>query len=214
MNFALPPIESPADLAAALGAVAAAVAEGALTPGEACDLSQVAATFIKAIETADFERRLQRSSSTMHRGRKARLDRLIRRAGEGDRAAVERHHLLRAHAAIGAAVRWSLARSGIDPAQVPALVVADEAAAELAASGDPPPPPSAEPPAWVGDLATDPLSRLDDRTRPACGALSRRRADTRSRAGLARRTAGLVHRRRRRIRFYLSANAGCRFAAD
>ena len=40
-------------------AVAAAVAEGALTPGEACDLSQVAATFIKAIETADFERRLQ-----------------------------------------------------------------------------------------------------------------------------------------------------------
>jgi Family of unknown function (DUF5681) len=59
VNFALPPIESPADLSAALGAVAAAVAEGALTPGEACDLSQVAATFIKAIETADFERRLQ-----------------------------------------------------------------------------------------------------------------------------------------------------------
>ena len=58
MHFALPPIESPADLAAALGAVAAAVAEGALTPGEACDLSQVAATFMKAIETADFERRL------------------------------------------------------------------------------------------------------------------------------------------------------------
>src|SRR4051812_7616837 len=59
VNFALPPIESPADLGAALGAVTAAVAEGALTPGEACDLSQVAATFIKAIETADFERRLQ-----------------------------------------------------------------------------------------------------------------------------------------------------------
>ncbi len=59
VRFALPPIESSADLAAALGAVAAAVAEGALTPGEACDLSQVAATFIRAIETADFERRLQ-----------------------------------------------------------------------------------------------------------------------------------------------------------
>jgi hypothetical protein len=58
VHFALPPIESPADLAAALGAVAAAVAEGALTPGEARDLSQVAATFISAIETADFERRL------------------------------------------------------------------------------------------------------------------------------------------------------------
>lgn len=59
VRFALPPIESPADLTAALGAVTAAVAEGALTPGEARDLSQVAATFIKAIETADFERRLQ-----------------------------------------------------------------------------------------------------------------------------------------------------------
>lgn len=59
VNFALPPIDSPADLAAALGAIAAAVAEGALTPGEACNLSQVAATFIRAIETADFERRLQ-----------------------------------------------------------------------------------------------------------------------------------------------------------
>jgi hypothetical protein len=58
VHFALPPIASPADLAAALGAVAAAVAEGALTPGEACDLSQVVAIFIKAIETTDFERRL------------------------------------------------------------------------------------------------------------------------------------------------------------
>ena len=59
VRFALPPIESAADLAAVLGAVTAAVAEGALTPGEACDISQVAATFIRAIETADFERRLQ-----------------------------------------------------------------------------------------------------------------------------------------------------------
>jgi hypothetical protein len=59
VTFALPPIDSPADLTAALGAIAGAVAEGALTPGEACDLSQVAATFIRAIETADFERRLQ-----------------------------------------------------------------------------------------------------------------------------------------------------------
>jgi hypothetical protein len=58
VRFALPPIESAADLAAALGAVAAAVADGTLTPGEACDLSQVATTFIKAIETADFEQRL------------------------------------------------------------------------------------------------------------------------------------------------------------
>jgi hypothetical protein len=59
VRFALPPIDSPADLAAALGAVAVAVADGALTPSEAGDLSRVAATFIRAIETADFERRLQ-----------------------------------------------------------------------------------------------------------------------------------------------------------
>ena len=59
VRFVLPPIDSPADLAPALGAVAAAVAHGALTPGEAAGLSQVAATFIRAIETTDFERRLQ-----------------------------------------------------------------------------------------------------------------------------------------------------------
>jgi hypothetical protein len=59
VRFALPSIDSPADLVPALGAVAAAVAEGAVTPGEARDLAQVAATFIQAIETADFERRLR-----------------------------------------------------------------------------------------------------------------------------------------------------------
>jgi hypothetical protein len=75
----------------------------------------------------------------MHRGREARLDRLIRRGGEGNRAAVERHRLLLTHAAIGAAIRESLARSGIDPGRAAALRIADEASAELAASGDPPP---------------------------------------------------------------------------
>jgi len=55
----MPPIRDAGDLAAAAGAITAAVAEGALTPGEACELSQGAATFIRAIETSDFERRLQ-----------------------------------------------------------------------------------------------------------------------------------------------------------
>ena len=59
VRFALPPIGSPADLAAALRAVTTAVAEGALTPGEAFELSRVVQTFINAIETSDFERRLQ-----------------------------------------------------------------------------------------------------------------------------------------------------------
>ena len=59
VRFLLPPIRSAADLAAAMGAVTAAVAEGAITLGEACQLSVVVQTFVKAIETSDFERRLQ-----------------------------------------------------------------------------------------------------------------------------------------------------------
>ena len=59
VRFALPPITGAVDLAAALGAITAAVAEGALTPGEAHELAQVVQTFINAIEASDFERRLQ-----------------------------------------------------------------------------------------------------------------------------------------------------------
>ena len=54
VHFAMPPIRDAGDLAAAAGAITAAVAAGALTPGEACDLAQVTATFIRAIETSDF----------------------------------------------------------------------------------------------------------------------------------------------------------------
>jgi hypothetical protein len=59
VRFALPPIESAADIARAMGAVTAAVAEGALTPGEAGALAQLVDTFIRAIDTSDFDRRLQ-----------------------------------------------------------------------------------------------------------------------------------------------------------
>jgi len=59
VRFALPPVRSAADLAAALEAITAAVAEGELTTGEAFELSQVVQTFINAIEASDFERRLQ-----------------------------------------------------------------------------------------------------------------------------------------------------------
>ena len=59
MRFALPPIESAADIARAMGAVTAAVAEGALTPGEAGALAAVVDTFVRAIDISDFERRLQ-----------------------------------------------------------------------------------------------------------------------------------------------------------
>jgi len=59
VEFELPPIKSAADIARAMGAVAAAVAQGALTPGEAESLAQIVDTFMRAIDTSDFDRRLQ-----------------------------------------------------------------------------------------------------------------------------------------------------------
>ncbi len=59
VQFALPPINSPADIARAMGAVTAAIASGAITPGEAEAFARVVDTFIRAIDVSDFERRLQ-----------------------------------------------------------------------------------------------------------------------------------------------------------
>ncbi|HEX3535472.1 MAG TPA: DUF5681 domain-containing protein [Stellaceae bacterium] len=59
LNFTLPPIESAADLHAAMAAITGAVGRGELTTGEAWELSQTVETFIRAIDAADFERRLQ-----------------------------------------------------------------------------------------------------------------------------------------------------------
>ena len=59
VRFSLPPIDSAADIARAMGAVAAAVADGALTPGEAGAFAQIVDTFVRAIEASDFDRRLQ-----------------------------------------------------------------------------------------------------------------------------------------------------------
>jgi len=59
VRFYLPPIDSAADIARAMGAVAAAVAKGELTPGEAEAFARVVATFMRSIETSDFDRRLQ-----------------------------------------------------------------------------------------------------------------------------------------------------------
>jgi hypothetical protein len=59
VKFALPPIESAADIAAAMKAVTSALAGGAITPGEAATIAAVVDTFVRAIETSDFDRRLQ-----------------------------------------------------------------------------------------------------------------------------------------------------------
>ncbi|MGE5270420.1 MAG: DUF5681 domain-containing protein [Thiohalocapsa sp.] len=59
-GFALPPLASAADLVPALAAIAAAVADGTLSTGEAWELSQVVDAFGRAIEAGEFEARLQR----------------------------------------------------------------------------------------------------------------------------------------------------------
>ena len=57
-KFALPPIQSAADVARAMGAVTAALADGLITPGEAQAIARVVTTFVQVIETSDFDRRL------------------------------------------------------------------------------------------------------------------------------------------------------------
>jgi hypothetical protein len=58
VKLALPAIESPADIAPAMRAVAAALAEGAISPGESEAIARMVDTFMRAIDTSDFERRL------------------------------------------------------------------------------------------------------------------------------------------------------------
>ncbi len=59
VEFALPSIESAADIAPAMRAVTAALAEGVITPGEGEAVARIVDTFVRAIETSDFERRLK-----------------------------------------------------------------------------------------------------------------------------------------------------------
>lgn len=65
VKFKLPPIESPADIAAAMKAVTAALADGEITPGEAGRIAATVDTFVRAIETSEFERRLQELEFTL-----------------------------------------------------------------------------------------------------------------------------------------------------
>src|SRR5207302_8448236 len=59
VKFALPPIESAADIAPPTKAVTSALAAGIITPGEAGTIAAVVDTFVRAIETSDFDRRLK-----------------------------------------------------------------------------------------------------------------------------------------------------------
>ena len=56
--IALPPIESAADIPAAMNAVAAALANGTITTGQAAELSVFVANLLRAVEVGEFDRRL------------------------------------------------------------------------------------------------------------------------------------------------------------
>jgi hypothetical protein len=59
LQLDLPPIADPADIAAAMTAITNAVAEGAITPGEAAEVAKVVDTLVRAIEASDFDRWLK-----------------------------------------------------------------------------------------------------------------------------------------------------------
>jgi hypothetical protein len=60
ITFALPPIETSADITRATGALLAAVADGELTPSEAAELGKLVDAHVKAIEVTDIQERLTR----------------------------------------------------------------------------------------------------------------------------------------------------------
>jgi hypothetical protein len=57
VKFALPPIESGADITPAMKAVTSALAGGVITPGEVSTIAAVVDIFVRAIDTSDFESR-------------------------------------------------------------------------------------------------------------------------------------------------------------
>jgi hypothetical protein len=62
-GFALPPLNTAADVAPAVAAIAAAVAEGEITTAEAAEMSQVVERYIRALELGEIEARLKRLES-------------------------------------------------------------------------------------------------------------------------------------------------------
>jgi hypothetical protein len=65
VTFALPKIKRPADAVAASAAILSAVADGGLTPGEALEVSKLIEGFVKTIEVAELEQRLNELEERM-----------------------------------------------------------------------------------------------------------------------------------------------------
>jgi hypothetical protein len=59
VQLGLAPLHSAADLGDTMAAITTAATQGAITPGEAAELARVVEIFVRAVETSDFERRLQ-----------------------------------------------------------------------------------------------------------------------------------------------------------
>ena len=59
VHFDLPPIADVADVAKAMAAITAAVAEGAITPGEGAEVAKVVDAYLRALEASDFDQRLK-----------------------------------------------------------------------------------------------------------------------------------------------------------
>jgi hypothetical protein len=65
VTFALPKIKRPADAVAASAAILSAVADGRLTPGEALEVSKLIEGFVKTLEVAELEQRLNELEERM-----------------------------------------------------------------------------------------------------------------------------------------------------
>ena len=59
LSLALPPVRDAADILPMTTAVAAALGRGEITPGEAGRLGRLVEALVRALETSEFERRLQ-----------------------------------------------------------------------------------------------------------------------------------------------------------
>ena len=58
VTFALPPINSANDAAAAISAILAAVSSGGVTPGEAAEVSKLIDTYVRVVEATELHERI------------------------------------------------------------------------------------------------------------------------------------------------------------
>ena len=65
VTFTLPKIKRPADAVAASAALLSAVADGRITPGEALEVSKLIEGFVKTLEVAELEERLNELEERM-----------------------------------------------------------------------------------------------------------------------------------------------------